>query len=60
MGGDWGLAHYACIKSAVERIKPQKAFLYFEYEPTGPWWDLTTKIVTCKRITAPVPSLAIR
>jgi hypothetical protein len=52
-GGDWGLVHYACVKSAVERIKPEKAFLYFEYRPRGPFWDLTTKIVECKKIIAP-------
>jgi len=51
-GGDWGLVHYACVKSAVERIKPEQAFLYFEYQPHGPFWDLTTKIIECKKITA--------
>jgi hypothetical protein len=52
-GGDWGLAHYACVKSAVHRIKPKQAFLYFEYTPNGPFWELTTKIVECRQITAP-------
>jgi len=60
MGGDWGLAHYACVKSAVERIKPEQVFLYFGYPPNDPWWGLTTEIVTCERITAPARSLAIR
>jgi predicted O-methyltransferase YrrM len=52
-GGDWGLVHYACVKSAVERIRPEQAFLYFEYMPRGPFWDLTAKFVTCRKITAP-------
>jgi hypothetical protein len=52
-GGDWGLVHYACIKSAVERIKPEQALLYFEHQPRGPFWDLTTKIVECVKIIAP-------
>jgi hypothetical protein len=52
-GGDWGLVHYVCVKSAVERIKPEQAFLYFEHRPRGPFWDLTTKIVECKKIVAP-------
>ena len=52
-GGDWGLAHYACVRSAVERIEPDRAFLYFEYAPRGPYWDLTTKILECQKITAP-------
>jgi Methyltransferase domain/Glycosyltransferase sugar-binding region containing DXD motif len=52
-GGDWGLVHYACIKSAVERIKPEQALLYFEHRPRGPFWDLTTKFVECIQIIAP-------
>jgi hypothetical protein len=52
-GGDWGLVHYACVKSAIERISPAQAFLYFEYQPRGPFWDLTTKIIECKKIIAP-------
>src|SRR5215831_12654750 len=52
-GGDWSLVHHACVKSAVERLKPDQAFLYFEYEPRGPYWDLTRKLVRCERITAP-------
>src|SRR6266567_2960671 len=51
--GEFGLAHYACVKSAVERIKPNHAFFYFEYRPHGPFWSLTSKMVDCKRITAP-------
>jgi hypothetical protein len=52
-GGDWGLVHYACVKSAVERLKPEQAFLYFEHVPRGPFWDLTTKLIKCEHITAP-------
>lgn len=49
----WSLVHYVCVKSAVERIKPSEACIYCEYEPSGPWWDLTRKIVTVQRIEAP-------
>ena len=45
--------HYACVRSAVERIKPDKAFLYYEFEPSGPWWELTRKILEPVRIRAP-------
>ena len=47
------MVHYACVKSAVERIRPEQAFLYFEQLPSGPLWDLTTEIVKCEKITAP-------
>ena len=46
-GGSWGLTHHACVRSTVERIKPERAFLYFEYEPRGPFWALTTKLIKC-------------
>jgi len=41
------------MRSAVERIKPEQAFLYFEYEPRGPFWELTKKLIKCIKITAP-------
>jgi Glycosyltransferase sugar-binding region containing DXD motif len=49
----WSLVHYACVKSAVERIRPQETYFYCEYEPSGPWWDLTRKMITLRRIEAP-------
>lgn len=45
--------HYACVKSAVERIKPDEASLYYEHEPSGPWWELTKLLVQTIQITAP-------
>ena len=52
-GKPWSLIHYACLKSAVERMQPADVFFYCEYEPAGPWWDLTRKMVTVERIKAP-------
>ena len=52
-GKPWSLVHYACLKSAVERIKPTRVFFYCEFEPTGPWWDLSRELVTIERIKAP-------
>ena len=52
-GKPWGLAHHVCLKSAVERIRPRDAFLYSEFEPTGPWWELSRKLVTLERVEAP-------
>jgi hypothetical protein len=45
--------HYACVKSAIERIKPDRAFLYYEFEPNGDWWDETKKLLTPVQIRAP-------
>ena len=52
-GKPWSLVHYACLRSAVERLRPEKVFLYFEYEPTGPWWNLTREMVTPVAVKAP-------
>lgn len=45
--------HYVCVKSALERIRPEKAFLYYEFEPKGKWWDQTKKLLTPIKIKAP-------
>src|SRR5271170_2457891 len=52
-GMPWGLVHYACVRSAVLRIKPQQASLYYEYEPSGPWWDLTKSLIDVEKIVGP-------
>jgi hypothetical protein len=49
----WSLVHHACVKSAVERIKPDKAYLYYEYEPQGSWLNLTKPYLELVKITAP-------
>lgn len=52
-GKPWSLVHYACLRSAVERIRPTDVFFYCEHEPTGPWWELTRGIVSLEQIHAP-------
>ncbi len=52
-GRPWSLVHHVCLKSAVERIRPDRVFFYYEYEPTGPWWPLSRPLVTPVRIKAP-------
>ncbi len=52
-GKPWGLVHYACVRSAIQRIRPHQAFLYYEFQPKGPWWDLTKDLVQTVRIEAP-------
>jgi hypothetical protein len=52
-GKPWSLVHHVCLRSAVERIKPKDVLFYCEYEPTGPWWELSRPMVTVKEIEAP-------
>src|SRR5690242_21674999 len=49
----WSLVHFVCVKSAVERIRPDTTLLYFENEPEGPWWELTKTLVQPVKVTAP-------
>ena len=52
-GKPWSLVHHVCVASAVARIKPEKVFFYCEFEPHGPWWELTRGLVTLVKIQAP-------
>jgi hypothetical protein len=49
----WSLVHYVCVKSAIQRIKPEAAFFYYENEPQGPWWELSKPLLRPTKITAP-------
>lgn len=52
-GKPWSLVHHVCVRSAIERIKPDASFFYYAYEPTGYWWELSRKIVTPVKIEPP-------
>src|SRR5262245_61486301 len=52
-GKPWSLVHFVSVKSAIERIKPEKAYIYYEYEPTGVWWEQTRAMLTRVKIRAP-------
>jgi len=52
-GKAWGLSHYVCLRSAVERIAPSRVNFYYEHEPSGPWWALTRDLITPVKIKAP-------
>ena len=52
-GKPWSLMHHVCLMSAVERLKPARVLFHYEYEPSGPWWDLSRKLVTLMPMTAP-------
>ena len=49
----WSLTHYVCLRSAVEHIRPAEVLFHCEYEPAGPWWDLTRPLVRVEHIQAP-------
>lgn len=52
-GKPWSLVHHVCLKSAVERIRPERVYFHCQFEPSGPWWDASRELVTVSRIEAP-------
>jgi len=52
-GKPWSLIHYVGVASAIRHIKPEAVHFYYEYEPSGPWWDLTKPLVSPIKIEAP-------
>jgi hypothetical protein len=38
-GKPWKLCHYLAIKSALDLNKPDKAYFYYKYKPTGEWFE---------------------
>jgi Glycosyltransferase sugar-binding region containing DXD motif len=52
-GRPWSLVHHACVSSAIHHLKPDRVFFYYEYEPCGPWWKLTSELVEKIHTKAP-------
>jgi Glycosyltransferase sugar-binding region containing DXD motif len=52
-GKPWSLIHHVCVSSAIERLRPTESFIYYEYEPSGPWWECSRKLLTPVQISAP-------
>ena len=52
-GKPWSLVHYACVRSAIRWIQPQAIYLYYEFEPSGAWWELTRPLLTPVKMAGP-------
>lgn len=52
-GKPWGLSNFVSVKSAIQMIHPDKVYFYYEYEPCGPWWEMTKPLVTLVKVDAP-------
>ena len=52
-GKPWSLMHHVCLKSAVDRIKPERVLFHYTHEPSGPWWRLSRPYLTLNKIAAP-------
>jgi hypothetical protein len=49
----FGISHFLAIKSAVDVNQPTAVFFYYEYEPSGEWWEKAKPMLTLKKIKAP-------
>jgi len=54
-GKPFSFIHFLSLASAITELLPDKINLYYEYEPTGYWWDRAREMVTP---VAAVPSTA--
>eukprot|EP00475_Leptophrys_vorax_P024253 TRINITY_DN3342_c0_g1_i2.p1 TRINITY_DN3342_c0_g1~~TRINITY_DN3342_c0_g1_i2.p1 ORF type:complete len:394 (-),score=91.69 TRINITY_DN3342_c0_g1_i2:82-1263(-) len=49
-GKPFGIMHYVAVKSAFMKLRPQRMFMYYTYEPTGFWWELTKPMLTLEHV----------
>ncbi|MDQ8706965.1 glycosyltransferase [Streptomyces sp. LHD-70] len=52
-GKEFSLVHYVCLRSMVAVNEPDRVYLYYAYEPSGPWWDRALELVTPVRVEPP-------
>ena len=52
-GKPFNFAHYMAIRSAITVNPDFNALVYYQYEPTGPYWDLIKPHVTAVETTSP-------
>jgi hypothetical protein len=52
-GKPWSLVHYVGVSSAIRHIKPDAVYIYYEFEPRGPWWDLIKPLAIPVKVQAP-------
>ncbi len=52
-GTPFSFIHYLAIRSALETNKPDKIFLYYEFEPFGLWWEKSKDMVELVQVKAP-------
>jgi len=49
----FGFLEYLAIKSAQEVNRPERIYLHYQHECSGPWWDKAKELVTLNRVEAP-------
>jgi len=49
----FGFLEYLAIKSAYEVNRPERIYLHYQHECSGPWWEKACELVTLRRTEAP-------
>jgi Glycosyltransferase sugar-binding region containing DXD motif len=52
-GKPWGWVHHRAVEMAWLINKPDKIYIWFTHEPSGPWWEETKKIALPVAIASP-------
>lgn len=52
-GKPFSLVHYLSVKSVVELNKPSAAYIHYQFEPQGEWWEKAKPLLTLNKIIAP-------
>ncbi len=52
-GKPFSLAHYLSLRSAIALNEPDAAIFYYQYEPTGEWWDKAKRHLVLHKVKAP-------
>ncbi len=49
----FGFLEYLAIKSAYELNRPERIYLHYQHECSGPWWDKAAEMLTLNRVEPP-------
>jgi len=49
----FGFLEYLAIKSACEVNRPERIYLHYQHECSGPWWEKARELVTLRKTEAP-------
>jgi hypothetical protein len=53
----FGFLEYLAIKSALEVNRPERIYLHYQHECSGPWWKKACELVTLRKTEAPTEIL---
>jgi hypothetical protein len=49
-GRPFSFCHYLAVRSAWEKLKPERMVLHYVHLPSGPWWDLARPMLALHQL----------